>query len=87
MRLIAIENLVANAWAVLCLQAGPSTALATFEAARKQMLQGAHNQTFPDVDPAMSDLLSAELESAIDRMAKSVAEQIAVATGLKTLGS
>ena len=34
----------------------------------KQALEGARNKTFPILDPAMSDLLSAELESAVDRL-------------------
>jgi hypothetical protein len=44
--------------------AGP----AMLERARQQALEGARLQTFPNFDPAMSDLLSAELESAVDRI-------------------
>jgi hypothetical protein len=41
---------------------------AMLEETRQQSLEGARQQTFPALDPAMSDLVSAELESAIDRL-------------------
>jgi hypothetical protein len=41
---------------------------AMLEETRRQSLEEARRQTFPALDPAMSDLVSAELESAIDRL-------------------
>jgi hypothetical protein len=41
-----------------------------------QMLAGARAKGFSEVDPAMSDLLSAELESAVARLASMASEQI-----------
>jgi hypothetical protein len=86
MRLIALEHFVVNLFALSVLQENPEHPLEFFEMVQKQMIAGAHRQTFPAVDPSMSDLLSAELEAAIDRLAKSVADQIKVAKGLKNSG-
>jgi hypothetical protein len=44
--------------------AGP----AMLERLRRQALENARLKTFPALDPAMSDLVSAELESAVDRI-------------------
>ena len=38
------------------------------EETRKQALESTRMKTFPALGPAMSDLVSAELESAIDRL-------------------
>jgi hypothetical protein len=45
-------------------EAGP----AMLEQARQQAIRGVRQKTFPAFDPAMSDLLSAELETAVDRL-------------------
>ena len=38
------------------------------EETRKQAIESAQRQTFPALDPAMSDLVSAELEAAVNRL-------------------
>ncbi len=78
MRLYAMETFVASLLLALCLQNAPDDPLAAFEKIRAQMTKGLRRQTFPDVDPAMSDLLSAELEAAATRLAAMVSEQINV---------
>lgn len=73
MRLYALEAFVVNACAIACLQlANPREIVAKI---RQQMIEGARMHGFP-VDPAISDHLSAELESALDRLASMVNAQI-----------
>lgn len=65
-RLYAVEWLTCQVTSVLLTASGePSQKLAQL---RNQALAGARLRTFPNVDPAVSDLLSAELEGAIDRL-------------------
>lgn len=66
-RLYAVEWLVCLMFAAQFHQigaAGPTM----LDRARRQALESARRQTFPVFDPAMSDLVSAELESAVDRI-------------------
>jgi hypothetical protein len=68
MRLYAVEILAANLLAMSCLQSSldPSNLIARL---RQQIVEGARGHTFPGLeDPAMSDLYSAELEAAVDRL-------------------
>jgi hypothetical protein len=68
MRLYAVEFLTANLFAMFCLMTSPSPR-ETLATARRQMIDSARSQTFPGLDdPAQSDLFSAELESAVDRL-------------------
>lgn len=56
--------------------AGPSL----LEETRQQALESARLKTFPSVDPAMSDLISAELELAVDRLLGMAKEFLAKAS-------
>ncbi len=77
MRLYVLETMVANMLAMTCCAAEPSAPLAAFDEAKKQMLKGARQHSFPQLrDPALSDLYSAELEGAVARIASMVSEQI-----------
>jgi hypothetical protein len=59
--------LAVNLFAISCLTTrGDPAELAA--KVRQQMVGGARSHTFPDLDPAMSDLFSAELEGAVDRL-------------------
>jgi hypothetical protein len=79
MRLYVIEYFVATLFATQCLAAAPADPLEAFAKVKKQMLEGAQKQTFAGLhDPAMSDLFSAELESAVAHLASLVDEQIGV---------
>jgi hypothetical protein len=66
-RLYAVEWAVSLLFAAHFRQHGSAGPL-LLEEARQQALESARHQTFPSFDPAMSDLLSAELESAVDRI-------------------
>jgi hypothetical protein len=74
MRLWALEVLVCNLFAVSLIATGRPGAL--FSQVRQQILQGAKLKTFSGVDPALSDLLSAELETAVDRLLEMASAQI-----------
>jgi hypothetical protein len=75
-RLYALEVMVANLWAINLIGSGhPQQFL---EQIRHQMMNAARNATVPSADPATSDLLAAELESALDRLLRMVDEQIGV---------
>jgi hypothetical protein len=63
MRLWALELLVCNLYAIMAVSS-PGLMKRTFD----QMIAGARVRGFEGYDPAMSDLLSAELESALARM-------------------
>ena len=66
MRLWALEVLVTNLLAMVCtLDRDPAALLNQI---RERMIEGAKSRTFPGYDAAMSDLLSAELESAVARL-------------------
>jgi hypothetical protein len=66
-RLWALECVVSQLWATIYQMAGGDP-LAHFEKRRKALLESARRQTFPNLDPAMSDLVSAELEAAVDAL-------------------
>jgi hypothetical protein len=74
-RLYALEIFAANQLSISCLTSGldPAKMLATI---KKQLIEGAQKQTFSDYDPAMSDLLSAELESAVSLLIEMANGQI-----------
>jgi hypothetical protein len=68
-RLFAIEAAVCQLLVALLFQSDDDP-LAALEIQRKQWLAGAKQKTFPELgDPALSDLMSAELEAAVDRLA------------------
>ena len=64
MRLYVLETLTALLWAANHKMAGGDGS-ASLNAIRAQMLAKATQKTFPQFDPAQSDLLSAEIEEAI----------------------
>ena len=65
MRLFVVENLLALLWAGNhMLNPNPSAVVSEF---REKLIAKCRNQTFSTVDPVSSDLLSAELEVAVDR--------------------
>jgi hypothetical protein len=66
-RLYAIEWAVSILFATSFKQMG-AAGPAMLGQVRQQALEGARKKTFPDLDPAMSDLLSAELETAVDHL-------------------
>jgi hypothetical protein len=78
MRIYALEVLAVNLLSISCLASGldPRSVLAQV---KQQMLEGARRQTFPDLaDPAMSDLASAELETAVEILMEMAKQQIDV---------
>ncbi|MDR3489336.1 MAG: hypothetical protein P4M05_31120 [Bradyrhizobium sp.] len=64
MRLFALETVVCQLWAMTFAQL-PSGA---FEKTRSAWLEGARQKTFAGADAATSDLFSAELEGALERL-------------------
>jgi hypothetical protein len=76
MRLYALECLASSDFAGFCLQSAPNAPLKFLEMIGNQLIEVAGRRTFPRADPAMSDLLSAELEAAITRLVAMVGEQI-----------
>lgn len=70
-RLYALEWAVAQLWAAELRKTG--AAPETLAGVRGQAIGGARQLGFTGVDPATSDLLSAELEGAVDRMFMMVA--------------
>jgi hypothetical protein len=69
-RLYALECLVCQMFATMHLQIAGADALSALEMQRQQALRGARQKAFPELgDPALSDLMSAELEAAADRLA------------------
>jgi hypothetical protein len=72
-RLYALECVVCQMFALLQLQIAGVDALSALEQQRKQAVHGARQKAFPELDdPALSDLMSAELETAVDRLASMV---------------
>ena len=65
-RLYCAEWLASSTLALLLKASGNADEL--FAAIRTQALDGAKKKAFPSADPAMSDLLSGELETAMDRL-------------------
>lgn len=76
MRLYVVEVLAANLLSALCLQHAPDDPAGAMTEILGQMKRGAQKQTFSRLDPAMSDLFAAELESAVVRFAAMANEQI-----------
>jgi hypothetical protein len=64
LRLFALESIVCQHISQLY-QLLPE---GTFDAVRQQAIEGTRRQTFAGADAAHSDLFSAELETAIDRL-------------------
>jgi hypothetical protein len=77
-RIYAVEILTVNHFAVSCLANAPTDPLAFVERIRQQMIDGARAHAVPGLDPASSDLASAELEDAVDRLMEMVSAQIRV---------
>jgi hypothetical protein len=65
MRLFALESVVCQHLAALYQTTLPRE---IFDAVRKRGIEGAKQQTFPGVDAVQSDLLSAELQNALERL-------------------
>jgi len=73
-RLWALEVLVANSFAMLCaLDPAPDDLLAKIH---QQMIEGARKKTFPGLHAAQSDVISSELEAAVDRLLGMVGMQM-----------
>jgi len=64
MRLFALESIVCQRFATHYLQMPREI----FDAIQKQAIEGAQRQTFPEFDPAFSDLLSAEFQASLERL-------------------
>lgn len=64
MRLFALESIVCQHVATMY-QAMPRE---IFDAVQKQAIEGAKRQTFAGADAAYSDLFSAELQTALERL-------------------
>jgi hypothetical protein len=75
-RLYALEWAVSMLFSAQFQQMG-AAGVQMLEQTRQQALEGARGKTFPALDPAMSDLLSAELESAVDRLLSMAKEFLA----------
>jgi hypothetical protein len=82
MRLWALEVLVSNLFAMVCaLDGAPGDA---FENIKMQMIRGAKSQKFPGMNIAHSELLSAELESAVARLMEMGKTQIQRGVGQRS---
>jgi hypothetical protein len=77
MRLYVVESFVSTLVALECLKIDHKRPLQVFQGLQKQIIESARRQTFPQLDPAKSDLFSAELEDAASRLAAMVGDQIA----------
>jgi hypothetical protein len=85
MRLYVMEYFVASLWAMSALQT-PSPEV-FWKRTKEQIIAGAQRTTFPKLaDPAMSDLLSAELESAATHLASMVDAQIDLVLKVRNKG-
>ncbi len=78
MRIYAVEILAVNQFAASCLTNAPADPLGLVERLRQQMIEGARTHGFPGLDAASSDLASAELEDAMNRLMEMVSAQITV---------
>jgi hypothetical protein len=78
-RIYALEILVVNRYAIDSFAVSPTDPLGFVEKIRQQMIAGARMHAFSGLDPAMSDLASAELEDAVNRLMKMVSGQISEA--------
>lgn len=72
MRLFALESVFCQHLATVYHALPPEL----FEAVRKQTMDGVRRLTFPDADAAHSDLFSAELEAALDRLYKMIGSHL-----------
>jgi hypothetical protein len=63
-RLSALETIVCQVFAVLY----RTMPRETFDAAKRQALEGARKLSFPGLDAAYSDVMSAEFEAALERL-------------------
>jgi hypothetical protein len=78
MRIYALEILAVNQFAVSCLTVAPNDPLGLVSRVSQQMIEGARQHGFPGLDAASSDLASAELEDAVDRLMEMANAQINV---------
>jgi hypothetical protein len=79
MRLWALELVVANSFASICMMdAKPDAVL---KQVHDQMIRGAKKRTFSGVHPAMSDLFSSALETALDRLIGMAGVQMQIGRG------
>jgi len=78
MRIYAVEALAANLLAMSSVASAPADPQRLVSRIQQQMIEGARKYRFPGVDTASSDLASAELENAVDRLMGMVRAQIAV---------
>ncbi len=74
MRLVAVENAIAILLANECMESSDPAGNA--EELRAAFVRGAKAQTFPGIDPAMSDLAAAEFEEANDRLLSMTKERV-----------
>lgn len=72
-RLYAVEWAVSQLWATFLRLHGVGPEL--LDQIRQQAIASARAKTFQNLDPAMSDLMSAELEAAIDRILQMISAQ------------
>jgi hypothetical protein len=72
MRLFALESIVCQHLATLYQQMPREI----FDAVRQQSLDSTQRQTFAGTDAAHSDLFSAELEAAVDRLYKMIGSHL-----------
>ena len=72
MRLFALESIVCQHLATVYQQMPPEV----FDAVRKNAIEGTRRQTFAGADAAHSDLFSAELETALDRLYKMIGSHL-----------
>jgi hypothetical protein len=75
-RLNALEIFAANQLSIYCLTSTPN-AVEALRKIKKQLIDGAKQQTFSDRDAVVSDLLSAETESSLALLVEMADEQIA----------
>lgn len=75
MRLAALEYMLCRLWVNILSIVGADEK--TFDAGSKAMLEHLKKQTFPGLAPEWSDMASAELEEAVERLVKMQKEMLA----------
>ena len=75
MRLYAMELFIANLMAIGIVSSGENPA-GVLQEMRNQMVQGARKLTFPGYEATESDLLSGELEVAVDKIWEMAGAQV-----------
>lgn len=70
-RLVALENMVMTLLAVI---AGTPDRMAAISSG---MLERMRRETFPGIDPALSDMIAAEIEAAHEALLTGAAEKVA----------